>query len=126
MKGTMLHFDFREGGSYRMRLTYTDLDHAEGKTSDDSDEVEVRLTRIEKERTIEQEITFQSDDPAYAGSMCMVWTFQPEESGTLVTVRAENVPPGIRQEDHIAGMNSSLTKLSEFVVGRSAGDDSLL
>jgi uncharacterized protein YndB with AHSA1/START domain len=119
MRGTMLHFDFREGGSYHMRLTYTDLGQAQVKTSEESDEDEVRLTRIDEARMIEQEITFQSDDPAYSGLMRMVWTFQPEATGTLLTVRAENVPAGIRQEDHVAGMNSSLSKLVQFVLGQS-------
>lgn len=86
MKATMLHFDFLEGGSYRMRLAYTDLAHAEGKTSADSDEVEVRLTRIHEDRMIEQEITFQSDDPAYSGLMRMVWTIQ--EYDRRITSRA--------------------------------------
>lgn len=115
MTGTMLHFDFREGGSYRMRLAYPDPAQLVGKTSTDSGEVEVRLTRIEEGRMIEQEISFHSEDPSFAGVMRMVWSFQPERNGTLVTVRAENVPSGIRQEDHIAGMTSSLWKLKEFV-----------
>ena len=34
MVGKMLHFDFREGGgSYRMRLTYKEPRHGQGKTS---------------------------------------------------------------------------------------------
>lgn len=116
MTGTMLHFDFRARGSYRMRLTYTGSAQPVGKTSTDSDEVEVRLTRIEEGRMIEQEITFQSEDPSFAGVMRMVWSFQPEGNGTLVTVRAANVPSGIRPEDHLAGMTSSLRKLKEFVL----------
>lgn len=35
--------------------------------------------------------------------------------GTLVTIRAEDVPPGIRPEDHADGMNSSLDKLAAFL-----------
>lgn len=115
MTGTMLHFDFREGGSYRMRLTYTESQQGRGKTSDDSDEVEVRLTRLEDGRTIEQEVTFESDDAAFSGVMRMTWTFQPEGTGTLVTVRAENVPDGIRPEDHQAGLSSSLQNLARFL-----------
>ena len=118
MIGKMLHFDFREGGSYRMRLTYIDRSQGEGKTTDDADVVEVRLTRIEADRTIEQEVTFQSDDPAFSGVMRMVWTFQPEADGTLVIIRAENVPEGIEPEDHVSGMNSSLEKLADFVAGQ--------
>ncbi len=114
MTGEMLHFDFRDGGSYRMRLTYRDPQHARGKTSKDADEVVVRLTRVERGETIEEEVIFESEDPAFSGTMRMAWTFQPEANGTLVTVRAENVPEGIRPEDHEVGLKSSLENLARF------------
>ncbi|MEN9936338.1 MAG: hypothetical protein RLZZ387_2917 [Chloroflexota bacterium] len=115
MKGTMLHFDFREGGSYRMCLTYAEPPQGRGKTSEDADEVEVRLTKLEDGRRIEQAISFETQDPAFAGIMRMIWTFQPQDNGTLVTIRAENVPQGIRPEDHDAGLNASLKNLAGFV-----------
>ena len=46
MTGEMLRFDFRDGGSYRMRLTYAERDRGQGKASDDTDEMTVRLTRL--------------------------------------------------------------------------------
>ena len=119
MTGEMLHFDFREGGSYRMRLTYTVPEPGRGKSSKDSDEVEVRLTKLEVGHSIEQEVTFESEDPAFAGVMRMIWTFQPAKEGTLVIIRAENVPTGIRPEDHEAGLNASLKNLADFVTGES-------
>lgn len=118
MKGKMLHFDFHDGGSYRMRLTFKDAQQGTGKTSEDSDEVEVRLIQVEAGIRIEQEVAFESDDPAFAGIMRMVWTFQPENGATLVTVRAENVPYGITPEDHEIGLNSSLENLAAFVEGQ--------
>ncbi len=114
MRGEMLHFDFRDGGTYRMRLTYREPQHGQGKTSDDSDEVQVRLTKIEAGQRIEQEVTFVSEDPAFSGIMRMIWTFQPEGAGTLVTVQAEDVPEGIRPEDHEAGLTASLENLARF------------
>ncbi len=64
-------------------------------------------------------MSFESDDPAFAGVMRMVWKFQSRDGGTIVTVRAENVPHGIRSEDHEAGMNSSLSNLAAFVEGKA-------
>jgi hypothetical protein len=49
----------------------------------------------------------------------MIWTFENEGRETLVTVRAENVPEGIRPEDHEVGMNSTLVKLDAFLGGTS-------
>ncbi|GAA5049459.1 SRPBCC domain-containing protein [Haladaptatus pallidirubidus] len=115
MTGEMLDFDFHEGGSYRMRLTYKDQQAGQGKTSEAFDEMEVRLPRLEPNHRIEQEVVFESDDPAFEGTMRMVWTFEPAGSGAIVTVRAENVPVGIQPEDHEAGMKSTLDYLTAFV-----------
>ncbi|WP_435158827.1 SRPBCC domain-containing protein [Haladaptatus sp. DFWS20] len=115
MTGEMLHFDFREGSTYRMRLTYKDQQAGQGKTSEAFDEMEVRLPRLEPNHRIEQEVLFESDDPAFEGTMRMVWTFEPADSGTIVTVRAENVPAGIQPENHEAGMKSTLDNLTAFV-----------
>lgn len=115
MTATMTRFDFREGGSYRMRLTYENPENVRGKTADDADEVEVRFVRLVAEKHIEQEVTFESEDPAFSGVMRMTWTLDPVRNGTLVTICAEDVPPGIRPEDHEAGMNSTLENLASFI-----------
>lgn len=115
MVARMEHFDFRAGGSYRMRLTYRDPATGRGKASDDSDEVQVRLVSITEGKEIQQEVEFESDDPSFAGVMRMVWSFEAEEGGTRVKVRAENVPAGIRPEDHEAGMSSTLENLDAFL-----------
>ncbi len=118
MTGEMLHFDFRDGGSYRMRLTYAEP-IAQGKTTEDSDEVEVRIVRVEDERKIEQEVTFNSEDPLFSGVMRMIWTFAPRNDGTMVQVQARDVPAGITPADHQAGLASSLQNLASFVEERS-------
>ncbi len=117
MLGEMLKFDFREGGSYRMRLTYTAQEQGQGqeKTSAHSDEVEVRLTKIEDGRRIEQAVTFQSNAPSFSGVRRVIWTFDLRDEGTLVMIRAENVPEGIGPEDRDAGLHSSLEKRAKFV-----------
>ena len=47
--------------------------------------------------------------------MRIVWAFEPDEGGTRVTVRCEDVPVGIRPEDHQAGLNSTLDNLAAYV-----------
>lgn len=115
MTGTMLAFAFREGGAYRMRLTYNEPQHTPGKTSKDADEVEGRFVKLMPDERIEQAVAFESDDPAFAGEMRMTWTFESGKGGTLVTVRCEDVPEGIRPEDHQAGLTSTLNNLAAFV-----------
>lgn len=119
MTGSMLEFAFRENGGYRLRLTYKDPQGMPGKTSADADEVEVRFTRLVPDKQIEQAVTFESDDPAFLGEMQMAWILAPGQEGTLVTVRCENVPAGIDEEDHQVGLASTLANLAAFV--ESAG-----
>lgn len=119
MTAEMLDFDFREGGSYRMRLTYIEPQQGRGKTSDDSDEVEVRLVRLIDGERIEQAVTFESEDPAFSGVMRMTWMLRPARNGTLVSIRCEDVPEGIRPEDHDAGLNATLDNLASFLEAQS-------
>ncbi|MGA9422211.1 MAG: SRPBCC domain-containing protein [Rhodanobacteraceae bacterium] len=114
MTGTMLAFTFREGGTYRMRLTYNEPQHTPGKTSEDADEVEIRFVKLVPHERIEQAVTFESDDPAFSGEMRITWILEPVRTGTLVTVRCEDVPAGIEAEDHQAGLQSTLSNLAAF------------
>lgn len=114
----MLAFDFCDGGSYRMRLTYNEPQHTPGKTSDHTDECEVRFVKLIPNKRIEQAVTFASDDPALAGEMRITWTLEAAQGGTLVTVRCEDVPAGVRQEDHEVGLQSTLSNLAAFAEGK--------
>lgn len=117
MAGKVVAFDFREGGLYRMRLTYNQPGHTPGKTSEYSDEVEVRFVRLVPNECIEQAATFNTENTEFAGEMRITWTFEEDNKGTRVTVSCENVPEGISPEDHEAGLSSSLGNLAAFVEG---------
>jgi uncharacterized protein YndB with AHSA1/START domain len=69
---------------------------------------------------IRQQFTFVSDDPQFAGTMTMTWRLADVVGGTLVTVTATDVPPGIPAEDHQKGMDSSLANLARYLKARSA------
>jgi uncharacterized protein YndB with AHSA1/START domain len=115
MKGRVHVFDFRAGGRYRMELTYLTPDHAtKGKTSEHSDVVEGRFLEIVPDERIVQSVTFDSGDPAFAGEMNMTWKLTPVPGGTEVTIICEEVPDGIRPEDHDADLRSTLENLAAF------------
>jgi len=115
MKGHIYEFEARVGGAYRMSLTYTETDHAiKGKTSEHVDVVQGRFLEFIPNTRIVQLVVFQSDDPAFAGEMTMTWSLVPVQDGTRVTVVCENVPEGIRKEDHDAGLRSTLENLAIF------------
>ncbi|WP_082145228.1 SRPBCC family protein [Microvirga massiliensis] len=116
MKGHIDVFDPREGGTYRMSLTHEGSDHSTpGKTSEHSDVVRGRFVELVPDERIVQLVEFDSDDPAFAGAMTMTWTLAAVPGGTNVTILCENVPEGIRQEDHDAGLRSTLENLAAFI-----------
>lgn len=111
MTGRFEHFDARPGGSYRLVLTYDDGDGS-GKTTGDADVVGARFIDLQPGIRVVQAVDFESDDPAFAGTMTMTWWLVPVEGATLVAITAEDVPDGIAAEDHTAGMASSLANLA--------------
>ena len=103
------------GGRYRLTLTFTG-DHAtEGKSSADADTVEGRLVELIPGERIVQTADFESDDPAFAGTMTMTWSLRAVPGGTEVTITASDVPPGISAEDHAQGLASTLSNLASFL-----------
>ena len=115
MHGRFERFDMREGGSYRLVLTYDDASDAPGKTSADSDVSEVRIVRIVPGERIVQEVGFETDDPAFQGTMRMEWTLRSGNEGTTVEFEARDVPEGIRARDHAEGLTSTLSNLAAFL-----------
>ncbi len=115
MKGHVYAFDAREGGDYRLSLTYGGPDHsAPGKTSEHADIVRGQFVKLIPDERIVQLVEFESEDPAFAGAMTIDWSLADVPGGTEVTVRCENAPEGIRPGDHETGMRSSLENLAAF------------
>ena len=117
MTGWVEHFDPEPGGRYRLVLTYTDATGASGKSTEDTDVVAGRFTEITPGVRVVQEADFVSDDPAFADPMVMTWEVQPAEGGTLVVMRAEQVPEPISAAAHVQGMTESLANLARYLQG---------
>lgn len=117
-KGMRCHiheFDPREGGTYRMALIYEQTDHSTpGKTSEHADLVQGKFVELVPDERIVQRVEFESEDPAFAGAMTMTWKLAAVPGGTEVTIFCENVPEGIRQEDHDVGLRATLENLAAF------------
>ena len=115
MTGRLEHFDPVVGGGFRMVLTYEGPD-GQGKFTDDSDVADTRIAELAPPNRVVWEVDFPSDDPAFAGTMTMAWSFAAGEVGTLVTVHATDVPDGIDPHDHAVGLASSLAQLEKTVL----------
>lgn len=107
-------FDPRVGGGYRMAFRYRDEAIA-GKTSKNEDVFEGKFVQLIPDILIVEEVVFESEDPAFSGTMTISTRFIPDKKGTLVLVEASNVPSGIDPKDHHDGMLSSLQNLAAFL-----------
>ncbi|MDB4947623.1 MAG: ATPase [Gemmatimonadetes bacterium] len=113
MTGEMHEFDGRVGGGYRMSLFYPPTERVfRGKFAEREDRVVVRFVELEPPRRIVQAVTFDTPDPAFAGEMTMVMTFDEVAGGTEVAIECTNLPPGLRPEDNDAGSRLSLEQLA--------------
>lgn len=114
-RGIIDAFEPRPGGAFRMTLVFDSANSTGGKTTNNTDVVSGRFVELVPGERIVWAINFESDDPSFAGTMTMTWTFAAENGSTLVTITAADVPPGIRPEDHEVGMASSLANLAEEI-----------
>jgi uncharacterized protein YndB with AHSA1/START domain len=114
MRAEIYAFDAREGGGYRMAFVYEDAS-VRGKTTEHADVFEGTFVELVPNERIVERVEFQSDDPAFAGTMAITTTLVAVMDGTEVSIVCENVPEGISAEDHQVGMGSTLANLAAFV-----------
>ncbi len=106
-------FEAREGGTYRMSLTYRDPTQSPGgKTSEDTDTFQGRFVELVPDEKIVEAIEFESRDLGFAGEMNITTRLADAKDGTEVTILCEGLPVGIRPEDNETGTRQSLQKLA--------------
>ncbi len=111
MEAHLSEFSAAIGGGYRMELRYAN-GAGQGKSTADSDVVQVRFVELAPDDLLIEAATFESDDPCFAGTMTITTRLVAVSDGTKVTVTADNVPPGISATDHRKEMESSLKNLA--------------
>ena len=112
---SMIHtFDAREGGAFRISLTY-DGPATAGKTSVRTDTFHGRFIKLVKDSEVVQVVEFETDDPALQGEMTITYLLADAGDGTLVTGRHANLPPGLSASDNELGWSMSMTKLAGLV-----------
>jgi uncharacterized protein YndB with AHSA1/START domain len=108
-------FDAREGGSFRISLTYDDPTRT-GKSASHTDTHHGRFERLVPDEQIVQVVEFETDDPAMQGAMTITYLLADDtDGGTTVTGIHEDVPPGVRPEDNELGWQMSMAKLAALV-----------
>ncbi len=116
MRARVHTFDPREGGTFRISLTYKNPEDAQrGKTTGNTDTYHGRFVQLAPYEKIVEVIEFETQEPGFSGEMTMTVLLKDVDGGTEVTLLHENVPGGVRPEDNEAGTRQSLQKLAALV-----------
>jgi uncharacterized protein YndB with AHSA1/START domain len=106
----------REGGRFRVSLTYRAEDRA-GKTDGATDTYAGEFARLVPDEQVVERLAFETDDPALEGSMTMTWSLRAADGGTEVELLHEGIPDVVPPDDSETGTRMSLTKLAAYVQG---------
>jgi uncharacterized protein YndB with AHSA1/START domain len=107
-------FDAREGGAFRISLTY-DAPAGVGKTTAHTDTYHGRFVKLVTNERVVEVVEFETDDPAMRGEMTITISLTDVEGGTEVVGVHEGLPPGVPVADNEAGWRSSLANLAALV-----------
>ena len=111
-------FDGREGGTYRVSLTY-EASSAAGKTSASTDTYHGRFVRLVPNRRIIEEDEFETDDPALQGEMTIIIELSDSRRdgflGTDLVAVHEGLPRGLSRADNDLGWRMALDRLAALV-----------
>jgi len=107
-------FDAREGGSFRISLTY-DAPTGTGKTTAHTDTYHGRFVKVVTNERIVEVVEFETADPALLGEMTITISLADADGGTDVLAVHDGLPRGLSTADNEAGWRSSLAKLATLV-----------
>lgn len=114
MTSKVHEFDTREGGSFRISLTY-DMPTETGKTSAHTDTYHGRFIKLVPDEQVVEAMEFETDDPSMRGEMIVTFTLTDANGGgTHVVAIHDKVPPGIAPADNELGWRMSLEKLARL------------
>ncbi len=107
-------FEPREGGAFRISLTY-DTPAGTGKTTATTDTFHGRFLRLVPDLEVVQVVEFETDDPALQGEMTISYTLADAGGGTDLVGLHENLPRGVPPEANLRGWTMSIDKLARLV-----------
>lgn len=115
MNGEVHEFDAREGGGFRVSLTYEAPD-ASGKSAAQTDTYHGHFARLVPDEQVVEVLEFEAVDPALRGTMTLTTTLtEAEGGGTDVLMVHEGVPDAVPAADNETGTRMALANLARVV-----------
>ena len=107
-------FEDREGGTFRISLTY-DAPTGTGKPTAHTDTYHGHFVKLVPNEQVVEVMEFETSDDSMRGEMMVAFTLTDANDGTDVLAVHDNVPPGISPDDNETGWRMALDKLAAFV-----------
>jgi uncharacterized protein YndB with AHSA1/START domain len=107
-------FEPREGGTFRISLTY-DAPTGTGKTTAQTDTFHGRFVTLVPDHQVIEVVEFEAADPAMRGEMTITFTLVDAGGATDVVAVHDNLPPGVSAADNETGWRISMAKLAALV-----------
>jgi len=110
-------FDPREGGAFRISLTYDEPSRT-GKTTAHTDTYHGRFIKLVPNEQVVEVVEFETTDPAMQGEMTLTITLADADGGTDIVAVHDGLPPALSPADNEVGWRMSLDKLAALVEAR--------
>jgi uncharacterized protein YndB with AHSA1/START domain len=119
MRSRVHEFEAREGGRFRVSLTYDAPDSA-GKSAEHTDTYHGRFLKLVPDEQVVEQFEFETADPGLRGMMTMTTTLTGSGAGTTVTIRHEGIPDAVPPADNETGTRMALANLAHLVAPTGA------
>lgn len=114
MSSHVHEFDAREGGLFRISLTY-DTPSGAGKSAPHMDTYHGHFVKLVPGEQVVEVFEFEAADPALRGTMTMTTTLTDADGGTDVLVVHEGIPDSVPAADNETGTRMALANLAKLV-----------
>jgi uncharacterized protein YndB with AHSA1/START domain len=115
MTSQVHEFEAREGGSFRVSLTYDAPDRT-GKSTSHTDTYHGHFAKLVPDEQVVEVFEFETADPALAGTMTMTTTLADDDGGgTDVLVVHDGIPDSVPAADNETGTRMALANLARLV-----------
>lgn len=107
-------FEAREGGFFRVSLTY-DAPTDTGKTTAHTDTYHGRFVKLVPNEQVVEVVEFETSDPRMQGEMTITISLVDADGGTEIRAVHDHLPPGLSPADNETGWRMSFDKLAALV-----------
>ena len=120
MRGEVHEFEAREGGTFRVSLTY-DEPTGTGKSTTRTDTYHGRFEKLMPDRQVVEQLEFETDAPELRGVMTMTTTLTDADGGTDVLIVHDRIPNAVPVADNETGTRMALENLARLVESGEPG-----